>query len=257
VGAHQALEVTWVEDGHLTCWLGSSEHVMGAGAAIVVPAFVEHRNRFDGGTRSCSIHLGPEMLAEVGEAMGISAEEGRLVPGPVRRPERLVALGRMLQSESTAGAEGHLIVLQGLAEALAVEVLRGRSHGPAYLGRDRRILEVLEHMEANLDRPLALDDLARVAGLSRYHFCRLFRREVGHSPYRYLLRLRLERAAAIIRKGHVGVTEAALQAGFGDLGRFNRAFRQRFGCTPSEYRPGGRPGGRPRPKKGPGARSTR
>jgi AraC-like DNA-binding protein len=78
-------------------------------------------------------------------------------------------------------------------------------------------------------------DLAAAAGMSRFHFSRVFRDETGSSPYAYLVDRRLERAAARLRAGGCSVTTAALDAGFRDLGRFARAFRARFGVTASAF----------------------
>lgn len=70
--------------------------------------------------------------------------------------------------------------------------------------------------------------------MSRYHFSRRFRDEVGQSPYKFLVRMRVERAAERLRAG-LSVTEAAYEVGFAGLGRFSHAFRARFGVLPSRY----------------------
>ena len=90
--------------------------------------------------------------------------------------------------------------------------------------------------EVTISRVPANSSLARTARMSRFHVGRLFRAQVGTSPSRLLLRTRIERAAELRRAGRCGVTEAALTVGFRDLGRFGRAFRERFGCAPGEMR---------------------
>jgi AraC-like DNA-binding protein len=82
---------------------------------------------------------------------------------------------------------------------------------------------------------LSIDDLARTARMSRFHFSRVFRDEVGKSPYQLLVETRIERAQALLKSGQA-VTEAALSVGFMDLSRFSKAFRRQVGCSPSEYR---------------------
>jgi AraC family transcriptional regulator len=71
--------------------------------------------------------------------------------------------------------------------------------------------------------------------MSRYHFSRSFRAELGISPYQWLLQKRVEHAAALLRRRRVSVTEAAFEVGFSDLSRFARAFRDQFGCPPSAF----------------------
>ena len=96
---------------------------------------------------------------------------------------------------------------------------------------------MLQQIRDAFDQPLTVETLARTAGMSRYHFSRAFKAQLGHSPYAFLTETRLLRAAATLRrKRDVPVTVAALEAGFSDLGRFARAFRRRFGATPTRYR---------------------
>ncbi len=84
--------------------------------------------------------------------------------------------------------------------------------------------------------PLDVDDLARAAGLSRAHFSREFRRAYGESPHSYLLRRRLERAAAMLRTTDRSVADICMSVGLQSVGSFTTSFRRRFGQTPTQYR---------------------
>jgi AraC-like DNA-binding protein len=83
---------------------------------------------------------------------------------------------------------------------------------------------------------LTLHDLARAAGLSRYHFLRTFDYLTGVTPHQYVLRARLREAAVSLAAEPGSVIDIALDCGFGDVSNFNRAFRTEFGVSPSEYR---------------------
>lgn len=98
------------------------------------------------------------------------------------------------------------------------------------------LLPVLVHIQAHLDDDLSLTLLARKAGLSPFHFQRLFTQAVGESPKAYTLRLRLERAAFRLLVHESRVLDIALECGFQNHESFTRAFRRRFGTTPSSYR---------------------
>jgi AraC-like DNA-binding protein len=100
----------------------------------------------------------------------------------------------------------------------------------------RRVIEVLRHIEKQADEPLDLGGMAAMAGLSRHHFLRSFRRLVGMTPYRYLLRVRMARAARRLAATRDPVIAIALEAGFGDVSTFNARFRAIFGTTPSNFR---------------------
>jgi YesN/AraC family two-component response regulator len=83
---------------------------------------------------------------------------------------------------------------------------------------------------------LSLDDVARAARLSRYHFCRLFRQETGMTFLEYLRGVRVRRAKALLADRHLRITEVAYGVGFSDLSHFDRTFRKIVGLSPSEYR---------------------
>lgn len=100
----------------------------------------------------------------------------------------------------------------------------------------QRVLAALLHIQARLDEDLGLEELARVACFSPFHFHRIFRAATGESLGEHIRRLRLERAAQRLKLGGSPVTELAFQAGFESHEAFTRAFRSRFGCSPSSYR---------------------
>ena len=100
-----------------------------------------------------------------------------------------------------------------------------------------RINRVLDYMESRLDRPLSLEELARVACFSPYHFHRIFFTHTGERPFEYLQRLRLEKAAnLLVMQTGRSVIDIALECGFGNAPAFSRAFKARFGTTPTQWR---------------------
>jgi AraC family transcriptional regulator len=103
-----------------------------------------------------------------------------------------------------------------------------------------RILRVLVHIQGRLDESLELDELARVACFSPFHFHRVFRALTGEGVQQYVRRLRLERAAQRLKLQEQPVTEIAFEAGYESHEAFTRAFHTMFGKSPSEFRePGG------------------
>lgn len=99
-----------------------------------------------------------------------------------------------------------------------------------------RILSVLVHIQGHLDDALCLEDLARIARFSPYHFHRIFRGMVGESVMEHVRRLRLERAAIRLKHADAPVTRIAFDAGFETHEAFTRAFRAMFDMSPSEFR---------------------
>jgi transcriptional regulator GlxA family with amidase domain len=125
----------------------------------------------------------------------------------------------------------------GLAERVAAAVSGFRGSRAAPSARDeRRIGTALRFIEAHAEEPLDLDRLAAVAGMSKYHFLRTFRRAVGATPYQYLLGFRMRRAAVSLATTPAPVAAIAFDAGFGDLSTFNHRFRALFGASPTAFR---------------------
>ncbi len=130
--------------------------------------------------------------------------------------------------------------LEELAFDLAAAALRacsGESHAPPVSERDeRRVTAVVRHLEERLTEKCELSELARLAGLSPFHFLRVFRATTGLTPHQYLLRARLRNAAMALAQTAAPVTEVALLSGFEDLSNFIRSFRAEYGSTPARYR---------------------
>jgi AraC family transcriptional regulator len=102
---------------------------------------------------------------------------------------------------------------------------------------ERRIHRVLAHIDAHLDETLALETLAAVAHFSSFHFHRLFTAWCGETLGDYLRRRRLEIGALrLVSQPQLTVLDVALGVGFGSGEAFARAFRQRFGDSPSQWR---------------------
>ena len=100
----------------------------------------------------------------------------------------------------------------------------------------KQVQPVLAFAAAHLEGDLSLETLAAQAGLSAFHLHRIFSAAAGETPKQFALRLRLGRAAAVLLTGEDSVLNVALACGFQSHEVFCRAFRRRFGMTPSAYR---------------------
>lgn len=97
------------------------------------------------------------------------------------------------------------------------------------------ILRVMQYIEKNILEELTVDQLAEEAGISKFHFCRTFKKITGMSPMSFVHLIRIERAKVLLRK-HIPISSVALKAGFNDLSSFNLRFKVMTGLTPSAYR---------------------
>ena len=92
-----------------------------------------------------------------------------------------------------------------------------------------------DHADRHYTEPLTLSELARVAGLSKFHFQRLFAATYGLSPATYVSHRRLERAQDLLRATNLTVTEVCHAVGFVSLGSFSSRFRELVGESPTEF----------------------
>ncbi|GAA5508955.1 HTH-type transcriptional activator RhaS [Novipirellula caenicola] len=95
---------------------------------------------------------------------------------------------------------------------------------------------VIAHLHTHFADNLSTQQLADMAGLSVSHFERRFRHAFGASPRQYLVRVRVEHAAKLLRETEQTVSEIAHACGFYDHAHFSRSFRRRMNCSPSQYK---------------------
>ena len=104
----------------------------------------------------------------------------------------------------------------------------------------------------NLDRPISVDELARVAGCSRWHFTRRFQEIEGVPPHEFIIAQKMRLAVRMLQTTAAPVKEIAMQCGFEDTSYFCKVFKHHYGMTPGGYRSGGESAGSPRREHGAG-----
>ena len=195
------------------------------------------------GDRCVSLTFAPEAFAEIAASAAGSSRFCFPAPAAPARRELtplivdLEDLARkdLARERSPLGIEEKALTL---AER-ALAYVSGHREAPARATARElsRVAEAARLIEARGDDDaLDLSALAGVAGLSKHHFLRVFRRVVGMTPHQYLLAARLRRAAARLSGSSESVTAIAFDSGFSDLSTFNAGFRAVFGLAPSEFR---------------------
>jgi AraC family transcriptional regulator len=91
-------------------------------------------------------------------------------------------------------------------------------------------------MRENLGEPITIDDMARTAMYSKFHFTRVFQRATGVSPGRFLSALRLEKAKQLLLSTSLSITEISYQVGYSSVGTFSTRFKNSVGLAPTEFR---------------------
>ncbi|MDG3439490.1 helix-turn-helix transcriptional regulator [Nitrospirillum amazonense] len=213
------------------------------GEATMMPAGYE--TRFRGLLpRHIRIGLMPEQLIEAADAcrrIGTASKPRFLSNFRVRDPW-LVHMGEMLSLElGRAPHPAQDLLIESLSVALSVHLVRGysadvhESAPPAAMLSSAAMRRAFAYVEDRGMEKISLAELAEAAGVNRFHLVKIFKKEVGMSPMRYLERLRIERAKELIRAAELPLADIAYAVGFSDQSHFTRRFRHHVGCTPAAY----------------------
>lgn len=190
----------------------------------------------DGGDACASLVVPAEVVEDALATVPRAARE-TLATHAALPPEPAIAA--VLERACRAGAGDLDEVGCVIAESLAAHAARTTARDLACGARDvARAHDAMARIEASCATALSLGELAREAGLSPFHFLRLFRRVAGVTPYQYLIGARLRRALDLLLDTELPVTRVAYDSGFGDLSNFNHTFRRVIGGTPRAYRRG-------------------
>jgi AraC family transcriptional regulator len=100
-----------------------------------------------------------------------------------------------------------------------------------------RINRAFDYIEANIEKQFTLKEIASVANFSKFHFHRIFQAIIGETPFQFIVRLRLEKAASLlVSNPKETITEIATKCGFTDTSVFSRNFKSHFSKSASQYR---------------------
>ena len=146
------------------------------------------------------------------------------------------------------GADASVLRLDSLLESCLIRLAREHAPTPMPLHSRKvalapfRLQRVVEFIEANLQRDIALSDLVAAAGTSQFHFSHAFHCATGQSPYRYLIQRRIERARALLLTSAEPLDEVSSRCGFNSEHQFAVMFKQLAGMGPKRFRLVHRPG---------------
>jgi len=188
------------------------------------------------GDECLSFHFGPEVMERLG--VGARADDSAWQSRGVPPLPQMLVLGELAQAIADHRSNVGLDEIGVLLAARLVEAVAGRSHErPRNLARHRaRAVRAALWLDEHAHEPVDLESTARAAGVSPFHFLRLFAGVLGVTPHQYLVRSRLRRAARLLADDGRSVTDIALESGFADLSNFVRTFHRAAGISPGRYR---------------------
>lgn len=231
---HDVTCVSYVRKGSFGYRLGGKTFEMVAGSTVIGRAGDDYVCTHDHqcGDECLSFQLSPALI----EILGGKPEVWRT--GGVAPLPELMVLGELAQSAAEGRSDVGMDEVGMLYAARFVSTVTGQRRAPPQaVGRDRRrAVEAALWIDANANQAVDLDGAAREAGLSPFHFLRLFAKVLGVTPHQYLVRSRLRRAARMLAQDHGSITDVAYDVGFGDLSNFVRTFGRAAGVSPRAFR---------------------
>ncbi len=183
------------------------------------------------GDECLSFFLEPELVETIGDQKAWRV--GAAPPLP-----ELMVLGELAQAAADGRSDIGLDEVGYLFANRFVDAISDRARKPTEVKtRDRRrAVEAASWIEANSQQPIDLDAAADRAGISPFHFLRLFAKVLGVTPHQYLVRSRLRQAARLLIEEDTAITEIAYDVGFNDLSNFVRTFHRAAGVSPGAFR---------------------
>jgi AraC-like DNA-binding protein len=238
---HETYAIAAIVEGCETFFHRGEQHYAPVGSVGLICPDELHDGAPHGGAFAYrTFYPSPELMLEIAEDVA-----GRTLSRPpwfsrsvVHDPDLARSLARLQASLCLDGGRTPLIEQDSrLVEVLSKLVARWADlDGHGSVGRETSgIRRAKEFLDAHLSSDVELAEVARVAGLSRSHFIRAFRKEVGLTPHAYLVDRRFRKAMRLLGQG-VAPGDVAAACGFFDQSHLNRVFKARMAVTPGAYR---------------------
>jgi AraC family transcriptional regulator len=212
------------------------------GDIAILPA--ARKSRWNGWAPAhLDIRLSPDKMVEMAFELRKAGQKAfEFADVPRMRDPVIEHIGTIFRIElSRASHPAQNILIESLALALCAHMLRSYTNATGIEDRSTApvdsaaIRRAITYVEEHRDRAISLRELAGAAGLSRFHFGRVFKRHVGVSPARYVERARIAQAKLLIVNAEMPLAAVAQAVGFADQSHFTRRFRAHEGCTPAQF----------------------
>jgi AraC-like DNA-binding protein len=237
--AHEEFFIALTEAGRAASVYRGETHAIGPGDIIVLNPEEAHAGGPPAGDSWVyrSLYLPPDLMRQLAAEFPPGTPATPWFAADVVRDPRVSALLLRFHQLSERPDSSALHREACLAEGLLLLASRyaGTLRSPRSPGREpRAILAAREFLDEHSGDNATLRDLARYAGLTPSHLCRVFRQATGMTPHAYQLQVRIRRAKTLLLAGHP-IAQAAVEAGFWDQAHLTRHFKRSVGVTPGSY----------------------
>lgn len=255
---HEVFQINYITSGRVYHEINQSRYELAKGHIFIIPPYVPHMlvPADDAGYSLIELEFLPEFIFEP-----LSFDEERdtavfdfafvepfLVAEQDVKPRLLLTGERQQQVERilesilkcyTSRSDSFLLEIK--ADLLKLLVILGRyfkeeTNRNADHSDPIEVMRVIRYLDEHYKEKITVDDMAKIANLSRSYFSSIFKDRTGKTLVAYITSLRLKRAAEMLCNSGWSIAEICYESGFDSVNHFNRVFKKEYGCSPLQYR---------------------
>lgn len=256
---HEVFQINYITSGRVYHEINESRYELGKGHIFVIPPYVPHMlvPADEAGYSLIELEFLPEFIFEP-----LSFDEERdtavfdfafvepfLVAEQDVKPRLLLTGQKQQQVEEILesiwkGYTGRLdsFLLEIKADLLKLLVILGRyfreetNRNSNHHSHPIEVMRVIRYLDEHYKEKITVDELAKIANLSRSYFSCIFKDTTGKTLIEYITSLRLKHAAEMLCNSNWSISEICYESGFDSINHFNRVFKKEYGCSPLQYR---------------------
>ena len=209
---------------------------------LLLPAFTPAFFAWNQTDESIIFTIEPNTLERVAiENDCLSPSRVELKPIIYDQDLKLEFFARSFYQEITQEGLGGKLYTESLTNLFLIHLLRNYCVFTPKLHQEqgglsqRKLQQAVNYIQDNLAEDISLQAIATEMNMSRYHFCRLFKKSTGITPYQYLIKSRIERAKELLSRKHKSIADVALQVGFTNQSHFTKHFKRLVGTAPKQF----------------------
>ena len=209
------------------------------GDVCLVPAYTHHWIRAKGTQGLILLGIEPDAISKI-LPNDLDNKNIELLPHFAQADPLIYHLGLSLKKALQVNTLDSRFYAESLSVALIAHLMQFyTAKNPIandVLSEDAQIKQAKDYIHAYLTEKLSLQAIADTVGMSKYHFCRIFKQSTGLSPWQYVIQQRIELAKQLLKNSQLSIGQISDRLGYSNSNQFTNFFRQHTGITPSDFR---------------------
>ena len=222
----------YVRGGNCTVWVNGERYLAKKGEAIILNCYRPHEYYAEGELDILWVHLDGGRSMEFYEYISKTCGTVFVPDSPSLFEKSITSLLEIFRNEQTLSETSVSCILHGLL----CNVVSSTSKTGIMHFADGAVETAVCYIKDNLTEQITVDGLAQLSAMSTSNFARLFKRQMGYSPYEYIIKQRIDKAKTVLKTTSLSIAEIGVQVGFSTSSNFIAAFRSRVGISPNHFR---------------------